>query len=938
MDFNTIFSRSIRKIKLFWKTFRTHRYIKKIRAIWGTGNIQKWSRISYDVSWNVLLGLLLITVVGAVFAGGIGMGYFASLVKDEPVRDYDSMQQDIHNYAETSSLYFANNEPIGDLRSDIYREDISLENVSGLLKDAVIATEDEYFNAHKGIVPKAIVRALVQQAGVASNQSGGSTLTQQLVKNQILTNEVSFDRKATEILIAMRLERFFEKDAILEAYLNVVPFGRDASGSNIGGVQTAAEGIFGIDAAEVNLPQAAYIAGLPQSPSAYTPFKNNGGLKSKSGIQPGLDRMHSVLKRMYESDYIAKKQYEKALSYDITADFTEESQSPVEQYPYLTFEAEKRARNIIMNHLAEKDGYSTDDLENDDDLKKQYHARAEQSLRQGGYEIHTTIDKSTHDAFKDIAANYDHYGPDWTGFVEDESGEQTKITQSVQTGGVLIENATGRIISFVGGRHYSRDNQLNYATTAKRSNGSTMKPILAYAPAFEKGVIQPGTPVADVPTSYGDWSPDNYGGGYHGLVSARKALYNSYNIPAINVYNRINDQDPVSEFLEPMGITTLGKNEYANLSLSIGATTQGVTVEDNVSAFATLGNQGESADSHMIEKITDQQENVIYEHKTNTTDVFSPETAYLTLDVMRDVINKGTGTYLNSQIKHRNVDWTGKTGTSQDYKDAWFVGVNPKVSMGVWLGYDIGKSIQCPTCALSYSQRTQKLWAELINKASDIHPELVAPDKNFERPDGIVSRNYCGISGMLPSNLCQKAGLIKTDLFNAKYAPTEKDDSLIRGSYVTVNGQTVKAGPNTPEEFVEGDGLTFNPAFLQRNGYTQLGDLSLLLPRTNRDKWSKIGLPQAGISQETVQNDGTNPVAPKTAKLNGNTLSWRESASQDVVGYRIYHASSPNNSFSLVGNTTGTNLTISKATGIYQVRAVDYFGLESQASSIKTES
>ncbi|SFB36879.1 penicillin-binding protein [Lentibacillus halodurans] len=934
MDFKQLFQKYIHKFKSLWGRLKSHQYVEKARSIWGTGTIQKSSRISYDVIWSILLFFLIIGVVGGFFAGGVGAGYFASLVKDEPIRDYESMEQDIYNYEETSSLFFADEKYIGDIRSEIYREEVELKNVSDVLKDAVIATEDEYFNEHEGIVPKAIVRAVVQQVTSASTQSGGSTLTQQLVKNQILTNEVSFERKAKEILIAMRLERFFEKDQILEAYLNIVPYGRDASGGNIAGIQTAAQGIFGIDASEVNLAQAAYLAGLPQSPSSYTPFENSGGLKDKEGLQPGINRMHSVLNRMYESNYITKEQYDEAMDYDLTADFTEESQSPIEKYPHLTFEAEDRASDIIMEHLAEEDGYSMDDLNNDEELKEEYSILADRALRRNGYQIHTTIDKETHDAFKKIAQNYEHYGPDWTGLVEDsETGEQVKDTQQIQTGGILIENASGRIISFVGGRNFDEDNQFNYATQATRSNGSTMKPILVYAPAFEKGIIQPGTPIADVPRTFGDYTPGNYGGGYHGLVSARTALYNSYNIPAVDVYNRFNAQDPVSEFLEPMGITTIGENEYAHQSLGIGGTSDGVTVEENVNAYTTLGNQGQFADGYMIEKITDQDGNAIFEHESDPVDVFSPETAYLTLDIMRDVIDQGTGTYLQSQIKHGGVDWAGKTGTSQDYKDAWFVGVNPNVSMGVWIGYDDENSIQCPSCSLSYSQRTQKLWAELVNTASDINPDLVAPEKSFERPDGIVSRSYCATSGKLPSDLCEEAGLVQTDLFNAKHVPTEEDDSLIRGSYVMVNGRAVIAGENTPDEFVEGDGLTFNPEFLERNGYDQVGDLSILFPRTNREAWEKIGLPQSEVSNDVIEDDGEDPAAPGSVSESGGELSWNSSNSNDVVGYRIFRANNPDSSFNLVGSTTGTSFNVPDNNAVYHVKAVDYFGLESSASN-----
>ncbi|QKY69716.1 transglycosylase domain-containing protein [Lentibacillus sp. CBA3610] len=935
MNFKQNVEKYISKAKSLWGSVKSHRYTEKVQSVWRTGKVQKSTRISYDVIWSVLLFFLIIGVIGAFFAGGAGAGYFASLVKDEPIRDYESMETDIYDYEETSSLYFAGEKYIGDIRSDIHREEVSLENVSDVLKDAVIATEDEYFNEHEGIVPKAIVRAMVQQVTDSATQTGGSTLTQQLVKNQILTNEVSFERKAKEILIAMRLERFFEKDQILEAYLNIVPYGRDASGSNIAGIQTAAQGIFGIDASEVNLAQAAYLAGLPQSPSSYTPFQNSGGLKDEEGLQPGINRMSSVLNRMYESDYISKDQYDEAMAYDITADFTEESQSPVEKYPHLTFEAENRASDIIMEHLAEEDGFSMDDLNSNEDLMEEYSALADRALRRNGYQIHTTIDKETHDTFREVAHNYEHYGPDKTGYEEDpETGEQVESIDPVRTGGILIENSTGRIISFLGGRDFDEDSQLNYATQAVRSNGSTMKPILVYAPAFEKGVVQPGTPVADIPRTYsGGWTPGNYGSGYYGLVSARTALANSYNVSTIDIYDRFNEQDPVSEFLEPMGITSIGENEYANLSLSIGATTTGITVEENVNAFATLGNQGQFADGYMIEKITDQDGDVIFEHEPDPVDVFSPETAYLTIDVMRDVLDQGTGTYVQSQINNKNVDWAGKTGTSQDYKDAWFVGVNPNVSMGVWLGYDDEHSIQCPSCSLSYSQRTQQLWAQLINAASDINPELVAPEESFERPDGIVSQSYCAISGMLPSDLCEEAGLVQTDLFNAEHVPTEEDDSLIRGSYVTVDGRAVAADSNTPDEFVEGDGLRFNPEFLQRNNYDQLSDLSTLFPRTNREAWEQIGVPESEVSSDVIEDDGENPDAPSSASASGDELSWNTSGSNDVVGYRIFRANNPDGSFDLVGSTTGTSFTVPDNGAVYHVKAVDYFGLESSASN-----
>src|SRR5690625_1962532 len=393
-------------------TVKSKQFFKHIKTYWQSGKLQRTFRISYDVSWHVLLFFIIISFIGLFFAGGIGAGYFASLVKDEPIRSYEEMERDIYNYEETSKLYFAGKKYLGDIRSDLQREKISLDEVSEVLIQAVIATEDEYYHEHNGVVPKAIVRALLQEVINSDVKTGGSTLTQQLIKNQVLTNEVSFERKAKEILLALRLERFFDKDEILEAYLNVIPYGRNAAGDNIAGIQTAAQGVFGIDASELNLPQAAYLAGLPQSPSAYTPFKSSGGLKDEKGLEAGLNRMKNVLNRMLEANFIDEDDYEDAIAYDIVDDFIEKKETPRDRYPALVAELEKRAQDILKVMLAEEDGYSEEDLEDDEELNNRYKILADRDLRMSGYNIYSTIDKDIYDELKKIALNYEYYGPE----------------------------------------------------------------------------------------------------------------------------------------------------------------------------------------------------------------------------------------------------------------------------------------------------------------------------------------------------------------------------------------------------------------------------------------------------------------------------------------------------------------------------------------------
>lgn len=752
---------------------------KKLISFLNNKKTKKTARISYLVTWNLSLIFFIIVILGFSFAGGVGAGYFAALVKDEPVRSKADLKKDLYNYEESSQIYFADKVYLGMLKSDLERVEVPLEDVSDHLKDAVIATEDEYFYEHNGVVPKAIMRAIYQEFTNASVQSGGSTLTQQLIKNQVLTNEVSFERKAKEILLALRVEKFFDKDEILETYLNVSTFGRNSSGRNIAGVQSAAEGIFGTDAKSLTLPQAAFIAGLPQSPFGYTPFTQQGQLKEN--LEPGITRMKTVLKRMLENQSITQAEYKQAVAYDIAKDFIGKKKLPSEKYPWLTTEIEKRSIKILSTILAEKDGYEESDLNKSAALNEQYLTLAERNLRQNGYKIYTTINKKIYDNMQQVTKNYPNFGYTKNEEVYDPETKKTKIvTEPVEAGAILIENRTGKIISFVGGRDFNRE-QTNHATSALRSNGSTMKPLVVYAPGIELGKLAPGSMAANVPVSIptggGSWSPGNYGGGsYTGLVTAREALTKSYNVPAALFYKTIINQNPV-QYLEKMGFSNLTKGDYEHLSMSLGGLEKGVTVEENVNAYSTFANYGKFVDAYMIDKIETRDGKIIYKHTSNEVDVFSPQTSYLTLDMMRDVITRGTAASLQNRLIFSS-DWAGKTGTSQDFRDAWFVATNPNVTFGTWIGYDTPKSLQGYYNGLEYNKRNIYYWAELMNGAYKIKPTLIDPDHRFEMPGGIVSRSI------------QQAGMINTDLFIAKYAgnsftnqtyaPYIKVDNLIK--------------------------------------------------------------------------------------------------------------------------------------------------------------
>ncbi|THE14783.1 penicillin-binding protein [Bacillus timonensis] len=912
-------SQLFEKINSFWQRVTSNKVAKAI-----TGKkTRKGVRVTYGVVWNLFLLFFIITILGLGFAGGAGAGYFASLVKDEPVRDYESLQKDIYNYEENTEVYFANDIYLGQLRADLQREEVSLDEISQYVKDAVIATEDQYFYKHNGVVPKSILRAIVQDVTNSPIQTGGSTLTQQLIKNQILSNEVSFDRKAKEILIALRLEKFFDKNEILEAYLNIIPYGRNSSGRNIAGVQTAAQGIFGVDAKDLNLPQAAFIAGLPQNPYVYTPFSNQGG-KVKENIEPGLNRMKTVLERMLTGGFITQQQYEEALAYDVRANFAPPKSEPTEKYPWLTAEVEKRARDILMKKLAKDDGYEEKDLEENKELQSHYHEIADKNLRQNGYKIHTTIDKEIFDTMQEVVKNYQYFGPDQPEdkVIDTETGEKEKVMEPEETGSVLIENSTGKIISFVAGRDFERE-QTNHALSP-RPNGSTMKPLLDYAPAMELGLVQPGSVIADVKFSYGNYTPQNVGGkfDFDGLMSVRHALQISKNIPAIKTYLKAFDQRPIT-FLEKMGFTSLVEQDYHAPALAIGGMTYGVSVEENVNAFATFANEGKFIDAYMIDKIVTNDGEIVYEHESEPVDVFSPQTAYLTIDMMRDVINGGTASSLNGYLKFK-ADWAGKTGTTNFTHDVWFVATNPNVTFGLWMGYDTPKSIPPSYKGLSYSRRSTLLWAQQMNAVYDIRPELVQPKENFKMPGGIVSRSYCGISGLLPSDLCREAGLVQSDIYNAKYVPTKVDDNLVKGKYIEVDGKAYRVPASAPQEFVQ-EGIMIKKEFLEEHDLKDSKAIEQLLPKNNR--WKNLVITET----EELKDNGSVPSQVNGASISSGILRWAKHEHNDVIGYRVYGAANFTADFKKIGSIPATKdlqFNVGNSVGAYYVTAVDVTGKE----------
>lgn len=782
-------------------------------------NLRFIFNICYSVLKNVFVVAMLLLMLLGVFASGIGLGYFASLTANEEPLTQEQMSDAIGNLNLISSFYYNDGTKISDVNADELRIVKPLSEISQYVKDGIIATEDSSFYEHNGIVPKALVRALLQEAvSSESGASGGSTLTQQLIKQQILTSEVTFKRKANEILYALRLEKHFTKDQILEAYLNVSPFGRNHNGLNIAGIEEAAQGVFGVSAKDLSLPQAAYLVGMPQNPIVYTPYTNKATLKED--VSAGIERMKTVLFSMYRENKITKEQYEEALSYDITKDFLKPKEITADRQSYLYQAVNREAIKILMSKAAQKNKLTYNDLRNDSELYSKYYDEAERELKSSGYRVTATIDKKVYDAMqKSIAQNGDLIGPTYTTqYVDQNSGETKSQTEPAQNGAVLIENKTGRILGFVAGRDFEA-NQVDHAFSTHRSPGSSIKPILVYAPAIENNLIYPASIVPDTKISIAQgngtfWQPTNYGNTItNQFLTVRYALFKSFNNPVIKIYQTMLQKGiNAGQYLKKMGITEgIGEDEYQNIALSIGGTRTGPSVLEQTSAFSTLANGGEHHDAYLIEKIEDSRGNIIYQHEDKVEHVFSDATAYLTTNMLQDIANSTTFYNIKGNMGF-NSDLAGKTGTSENEIDNWFVAYTPTVTLGSWIGYDnFYNARYAITGSDGYGEptmRSQRQWTNLMRAAYEANPELIGQETHFTVPNSVYQDSVVATTGTKAGTFKAEngttytvGGSMKTDWFKKDFPPINPIFNFAIGATPEeLNGFWNKSATKKPEE------------------------------------------------------------------------------------------------------------------------------------------
>jgi len=527
--------------------------------------------------------------------------------------------------AETSYLYDMNGELIARVHGDVNREVIPLERMSPHLKRAVLAIEDAYFYSHKGIDPSGIARALVVNFSAGTTLEGGSTLTQQLAKNLFLTSEKSLNRKVAEAVLAMRIEQVFTKDEILEMYLNQVFWGK-----NTNGAETAAQNYFGKSAADLNLAESAMLAGVIQAPSIFNPADNFATAKRRQAL---------ILDRMLEIGWATPEEVKAAKAY------------PIKIAKGISYEASRvpYVSQAVLAELEEKFG--------------------KEAVQQGGLRIQTTIDLRLQRIAEEVV----------------EQAHRDLINQGTnanQIALVAVDPRTGYVKALVGGvGPYSR-NQFNRAVQARRQLGSSFKPFVYYA-AFATGQYHPDSGIDDSPMSIPDgdemYVPRNYDGTFAGGMSIRQALAVSRNIPAIRLGLAVGLENVVA-LCRKLGITT---PMQPVVSLPLGAAD--VTPMEVAGAYAVFASGGYKSKTTLVARVTDSNGNLVLDNTPKPELILDPVAVAELTDVLQTAVTNGTGT---EAILSDGRPVAGKTGTTSDFRDAWFVGYVPQLSVAIWIGND----------------------------------------------------------------------------------------------------------------------------------------------------------------------------------------------------------------------------------------------------------
>ena len=652
---------------------------------------------------NVVNFIFVCIFVILIACVGIGAGMYAAVVSE--IEDMNIQELALAR----SSIVYYTDENGNSIETEFLSNDgnciwVESNEICGVMKDAIVAIEDERFYRHGGVDIKRTAGAVLgyvrEKLGGSYASYGGSTITQQVIKNITSEKDRTATRKIKEMMRAVALEKQLSKDEILTVYLNVIFLS-----NNCYGVEAASNRYFGKSASELSLTEAALIAGITQRPSYYNPLRNP---------ENALLKRNTVLLKMYETGKITKEEYEEAVASDLGI-----HESRFEDTDNIYSYFVDTVINEIISDLQTEKGYTE--------------SFATQQVFGGGLKIYTTMDRKIQSAMEDVFENPDNF-----------PGGASKAQAAM----VIIDPRNGGIKGIIGGKGQKTDSRgLNRATQTRRQPGSSIKPLSVYGPAIDKKVLNPSTILLDEPITIKDWSPKNSYSGFKGNITVKKAIEISANIPSIKALQKLGtatSYDYVKNRFK-LGVVDADKDLSP---LALGGLTNGVTVKEMAAAYSVFANGGYYYTPHTYTKVLDSSNRVLLEKKVERTQAVGADTAYIMSQMLYGVVNSSGGTGKLARLGSDMAVY-GKTGTTNNDYDKWFVGYTPYYTGAVWFGFDQQKSIRSVGV---YNNISAKLWSNTMKK---VHEGL--DEAQIEAPDNLVTSYVCNVTGLLASSSCSGA-------------------------------------------------------------------------------------------------------------------------------------------------------------------------------------
>lgn len=632
----------------------------------------KAGRVLGVIGTILLIGVVTALIFVCIFAFYVKTCITPSL--DIDLNDFTLNQSSIIYYKDPNGDY----QKLTTVKSSENRIWIDGDQIPQHMKDALVAIEDKRFYTHKGVDWFRTAHAALNMF-TGGSTFGGSTITQQLIKNLTQQDDITVQRKLLEIFQALDLEKNYDKDEILEYYLNAVYFGEGCYG-----VQTAAQTYFGKDAKDLSVAEAASIVGITNLPTYYDPFYS---------VENNKERQENVLREMYKQGYLKKAEYEEAKNEEL--DFVRGENSPSSSNVYSYYE--EVVLSDVIGDLAEAKGISRN--------------AASQLVHNAGYEIYACIDK-------DIQAKVDAIYTDPEQLPKTYGSTKSQLQSAI----VIIDQTTGEIKALRGGTGDKTINYgLNRATGTTRPPGSSIKPIAVYGPAVEYGLISPSTLVLDkdekhVQLAHTSWYPKNSPPGWDGIITITTALQKSKNTVAAQIVDKLTPSASLEFLRSRLGVTSLIDSDADYAAMALGEPHYGITVREMAQAYTALANDGVFTYSRTYTMVKDRSGKIILDNQPQTIQAFSQNTARTMTYMLNNAATYGTG----AESRLSNMPVAGKTGTTSANRDRWFCGYTPYYTCAVWTGYDT------PETMAFYGNPATQIWQKVM---SAVHADL--PRKEF---------------------------------------------------------------------------------------------------------------------------------------------------------------------------------------------------------------